>query len=145
MLDESVFFGINPSGGHFPFTYTALDSSGSLIILAQGELNDMLDFLEHKKSAFVAVNAPMHPNQGLVRDSFKLQGEDQGTMRGLDLRLAEHELHKIGISVQSTPSRPEFCPPWIQMGFMIYDELRKRNYGLYPLKDHPNFFECGPG
>jgi hypothetical protein len=67
LFTDSVFVGIDTTGGRKAFTYAALDLDLNLIALDDAELDDVSAFLGGQKSVTVAVNAPSHVNIGLVR------------------------------------------------------------------------------
>jgi hypothetical protein len=145
-----TFVGIDPTAGRHPFTFAALDVDRQLVALAAGDLDELLVFLADTKAAVVAVNAPPHPNRGLVRRKLEMQNVPAGQLRGSDLRLAESELRERGISVSPTPSRPEICPTWMQMGFDLYHRLAGIGFRQFPaekasqqcLETHPHAAFC---
>lgn len=129
-----IYLGIDPTAGRSPYTWAALDADCRLVMLAGGELEEVLALVGSHGSASVAVNAPPRPNRGLVRA--KLAGEQaSGNLRGADMRLVEHLLRLRGISVPPTPSRPETCSSWIQMGFNLHRNLEELGFQLFPTAD----------
>jgi hypothetical protein len=133
-----TFVGIDPTAGRHPFTFAALDVDRRLVALAAGDLDDLLAFITDTRAAVAAVNAPPHPNRGLVRRKLELQNLPAGQLRGSDLRLAESELRERGISVSPTPSRPEICPTWMQMGFDLYRRLAETGFKPFPADKEPH-------
>ena len=96
-----TFVGVDPTAGRFPFTLAALNQDRRLIKLAAGDVNDVLAFLAEQKACVVAVNAPPHPNHGLVRKNLEKQNLAPGHLRGSDMRQAESEFANpryLGIS-----------------------------------------------
>jgi predicted nuclease with RNAse H fold len=148
--NPSIFVGVDPTAGRHPFTFASLDSDRQLVALAAGDLEDLLAFLTETQAVVVAVNAPPHPNHGLVRRKLEMQKVAPGQLRGSDLRLAERELRERGITVLPTPSRPEICPTWMQMGFDLYRRLAEIGYQQFPsensshqvLETHPHAAFC---
>lgn len=150
--DASLFIGVDPSGGRKPFTYAALDPSGKLAGLGEGEVEDVLALLNGQPCAFVAVNAPPRPNKGLIRQDKIRQNLPPLHISGrsLDMRLAEHQLRERGINVAMTPSRKEFCANWVQLGFEFHRQIQKLGYVSYPTPDaahqwietHPHAIFC---
>lgn len=129
LLTDSVYVGIDPTSSRKEFSYAALDRDLRLIVLAEGDLEDVMVFLTDQPAAVVAVNAPRHPNQGIVRRMLENQTQVGGhQIRGADLRLAEHELRQRGIAVMGTPGRRELCPAWMQAGFLLYDLLSQSGF-----------------
>jgi hypothetical protein len=127
-----------------------VDCDCRLVDLAAGELEELLAFLEGSSPACVAVNAPQRPNRGLVRKRMEKQRQTSSPLRGADLRLAEYELRERGIAVSPTPSRPELCAAWQQMGFDLYRRLAGLGFVSYPdekasrryLETHPHAVFC---
>ena len=65
-FDKTTFIGIDPTAGQKPFTYVALDGDLNMLALGQGQIDDILAFVGGQQSAYVAINAPQQPNQGLM-------------------------------------------------------------------------------
>ncbi len=133
MATPAIFLGIDPSGARQPFLYAALDERLSILTLAEGAVEEVLNVVAGAPNLIVAVNAPSRPNMGLVRQSLSARGATASTPRHLDLRLAEADLRARGISVAATPSRAETCPAWMQIGFDLYRRLEAT--GVHPY--HP--------
>jgi hypothetical protein len=129
---SALYVGIDPTAGRQPFTYAAFDTDCQLTALSFGELEDVLSFLDKQPEALVAVNAPPRPNNGLVRKMLEKQNLSPGHLRGADMRLVENELRGRGIIISPTPSRPETCPNWAQMGFDLYRHLAELGFKPYP-------------
>jgi len=147
---NKTFVGVDPTASRHPFTYAALDQDCRLVAMAAGEMDDVLAFLADHEITCVAINAPMRPNRGLVRAELQKQRLSPGHLRGADVRLAEHEVHERGIAISPTPSRPEACPAWMQMGFAFYRRLEEMGFNPYPahtptcqwLETHPHAAFC---
>jgi hypothetical protein len=133
--NDSVYIGIDPASGNKDFSYAVLDANLDLVTLSDADMDEMVAFFAGQDSAFVSVNAPTRVNQGLVRKKLEDERFIPGrTLRGVDIRLAEYELHERGIAVTGTPSREEFCPAWMQVGFALYQKLSEigfKSYGVY--------------
>ncbi|PWH15634.1 MAG: hypothetical protein DDG60_05505 [Anaerolineae bacterium] len=127
LFDTRLFVGIDPCGASKPFTWAALDKSGRLVSLQQGELEDALAFVSNLPSVVVAVNAPQRPSAGLVRQ----QVVRRGAGRSFEMRVAEYLLRERGMSVSLTPSRRELCANWTQLGFAFYERLEKAGFQPY--------------
>ena len=132
-----TYVGVDPTAGRFPFTLAALDQDRKLIVLAAGDINDVLAFLTEQKASIVAVNAPPRPNHGLVRKNLEKQNLARGQLRGSDMRQAECELRARGISLSPTPARVETCPAWMQMGFNLFHRLEEAGFKQYPAEKAP--------
>lgn len=132
LFTDSVYVGVDPTIGRKDFTYAALDADLNLVALADADIDDMTAFLGGQQSAFVAVNAPLRVNRGLVKKSLEKGSLTPGhTYRGVDMRLVEYELRARGISIAGTPAREELCPAWMQAGFSFYRKLSKMGFELF--------------
>lgn len=150
LFSKTTFIGIDLSGGRHPFTYAALDEQCQLVALSSGEIEDVLAFLGNQQETLVAINAPHCPNLGLVRKQMENQSLSHGHLRGVDMRVAEHELRECGISVSPTSSRPETCAAWMQTGFEFHGKLEGMGFKPFPLENtslqwletHPHAAYC---
>jgi predicted nuclease with RNAse H fold len=150
ILTDPVFVGVDPTSGHKSFTYAVLDKDLHLLTLADGEIEDLVDFLAEQKSAIVAVNSPASVNRGLVREKMKKEMSTPHQIRGAELRMAEYELRQHGIAVSGTPANVGLCPAWIQLGFQLYRKLEKMGFQKVMRKDatyqvletHPHACYC---
>ncbi|MGA2505125.1 MAG: DUF429 domain-containing protein [Anaerolineales bacterium] len=138
LFSKATFIGIDLSGGLHPFTYAVLDEDCLLVALSTGEIEDVLTYLGNQQETLVAINAPHCPNLGLVRKKMENQSLTPGHLRGVDMRLAEHELREYGISVSPTSSRPETCAAWMQTGFDFHAKLEGMGFKLYPAENSPH-------
>ena len=137
LLSETTYVGIDPTAGRMPFTYAVLDADCNLIALDSGELEDVCGFITGQMNAFVAVNGPQNPNQGLVKKELEKQGLLPGQMRGADMRLAEYLLREKSIVISPTPAKREYCPEWMQLAFSLYNRLKEAGYKQYPTDNAP--------
>jgi hypothetical protein len=129
---DTRYIGIDPTSGNKEFGYAVLDGNLNLITLADADVEELIAYLDGQDSTVVAVNAPARVNRGLLKKRLEETGSKSGTaFRGVDIRLAEYELRERGISVAGTPSREEFCPAWMQVGFALYQRLS--GLGFKPL------------
>jgi hypothetical protein len=152
LFDATLFVGVDPSGGRKPCTYAALDQNCHLVALKDGEVEDVLAFLGGQRGALVAVNAPPRPNQGLVRQNDVRQSLPplHTSGRGMEMRLAEHQLRERGINIAMTPARKELCANWVQVGFDFYRRIEATGFRPYPtpeashqwLETHPHAVFC---
>ena len=129
---ETLYIGIDPASGNKEFTFATLDDDLNLVNLDDADLDEMLAFLGKKKAIVVAVNAPARVNRGLVKAKLRRESGKPGQVfRGVDMRLAEYELRERGISVSGTASREEYCPAWMQTGFILYRKLSEMGFELF--------------
>jgi hypothetical protein len=134
---NTTFLGIDPTAGHKPFAYAALDNKLHLVALGHGNLEQVLAFTAGQNQALVAVCAPRRPSQRLmerpeVRESLNPQPRPG---RWMNFRLAEYLLRQHKISCYKTPADEKACPNWVQMGFSLYRRLESQGYQPYPSPD----------
>jgi hypothetical protein len=149
---QMTFIGVDPAAGRRPFTYAALDHERKLVVLARGQMEDVLAFASGQSAACVAVNAPSHPNQGVMRQEQVRRrfSPPPRPGRGQDLRLAEYQLRRMHIRVPGTPAQEDLCPNWMHQGFALYRSLEKMGCRAYPaaqasyqwLEVHPHACFC---
>jgi hypothetical protein len=150
LFSPITFVGVDPTAGRHPFTYAAVDQDCQLIALSAGEIEDVLTFLSGQQAVVVAINAPQRPNRGLVRGRLEKLSLPSGQLRGSDMRMGEYELREHGIVVSPTPSRPETCSAWMQMGFDLYRRIGEAGFKQYPaekathqwMETHPHAAFC---
>ena len=124
LLTDTLYIGIDPTAGEKEVGYAVLDTNLNLIKLADSDVEELAAFLGERESVCAAVNAPARANRGLVKKKLEEgSSKSKSFFRGVDMRLAEHELRERGIAIAVTPSREEFCPAWMQVGFTLYQKL----------------------
>ena len=134
---HTTFIGIDPTAGHTPFSYAALDHGLGLLALGHGTLDEVLAFCGGQQQAAVAVCAPPRPNQGLMDQEAVRQRISPAPKPGRwsGFRLAEYLLRQHHISTYKTPSTEQDCPAWMRMGFQLYRRLEGLGYQAYPAAD----------
>jgi uncharacterized protein DUF429 len=150
LSSDPVFAGVDPTAAHKAFTYALLDRELNVLALDEGELEDVLDLLAGQDTLTVAVNAPSRLNRGLLRQS-RLESDPSGhQLRGVDMRVGEHELRQRGMPVSGTGSRESSCAGWVRAGLTLYRGLEARGFEHYPaegcprriLETHPHAAFC---
>ncbi len=135
LLPGTYFAGVDTTSAHKAFSYAVLDRALNLVTLAEGELQEVVDFVCGAPGAIVAINAPSHLNNGTVRQAAAEESGGSHQLRRVDLRLAEQELRLRGIPVSGTPAREASCPAWIRAGLSLYRKLGELGFETYPAKD----------
>lgn len=137
LFQNSVFIGIDPPADPREITYAALDRDLKLIALARGDINDVLAYTGGQQSAFVGLNAPRRPNQGLMqRDSIRDSLQPiPNPGRWTSFRVAEYMLFMRNIRIPRTDQNPTECPGWMRTGFTLYRKLAGLGYLDYPAED----------
>ena len=125
LFNETTFIGIDPTAGKRPMAYAVLDQDLRLLALDEGDIDEITAFVGGQQGAFVAVNSPRRPNQGLmeqpeIRDSLTTTPKP-GRWEGF--RVAEYQLRLRNIRTPRTCRSVENCPGWMQYGFELYRRL----------------------
>jgi hypothetical protein len=133
-FSETSFVGIDPTAGHKPFAYAALDGELHLTALGKGSLEEVLAFTAGQHRSMVAVCAPRQPSQRLmsrseIRDRLNPPPRPG---RWTDFRLVEYLLRQHRISCYKTPADEKACPNWMKMGFLLYHRLEQMGFQPYP-------------
>ena len=140
LFNETTFIGIDPTAGKRPMAYAALDQDLRLLALDEGDIEEITAFVGGQQAAYVAVNAPRRPNQGLMEQSEIREGfhttPKPGRWQGF--RVAEYELRMRNIRTPRTCRNPENCPGWMQTGFGLYRRLESLGARDYPSSDNPS-------
>lgn len=138
-FNESTFIGIDPTAGHKPFSYAALNNDLQITTLAKGNLEEVLAFMAGQSQAMAAVCAPRRPSLRLmakpqVRDALNPPPRPG---RFLDFRVAEYMLRQHGIGCIKTPAEAKACPTWMKMGFNLYQRMERMDYHPFPARKYP--------
>ncbi len=147
---DSIFAGVDPTAAHKSFTVAVLDHDLNVLDLREAESEEVVDLLAAKKATTVAINAPSHLNAGIVRSRMQEAVGGAHQLRGVDLRVAEHELRQRGIPVSGTGARESSCAAWVRIGLGLYRSLAARGFDFYPsdgcpyrmLETHPHAAFC---
>ena len=137
LFNYTTFIGIDPTAGKRPMAYAALDQDLRLLALDEGSLDEIMAFVGGQQSAFVAVNAPRRPNQGLmkipeVREALKPVPRPG---RWIGFRVLEYQLRQHNIRAPRTRGNEAECPAWMQTGFEFHKRLERLGYQDYPALD----------
>jgi hypothetical protein len=135
---DSTYLGIDPTAGHKPFAYAALDNDLHLTALGHASLDEVLTLMAGQSQTIAAVCAPRRPSLSLmnkpqIRDSLSPPPRPG---RYLHYRVAEYMLRQHGISCYKTPADEKSCPNWMKMGFSLYARLEKMGYHSFPARGH---------
>lgn len=145
LFSKSAFIGVDCTSGNSAFTLAALDDGLNLLAMSAGELDDVAAFAAGYESVYVAINAPLSLNRGLVRAKMKREMLTPHQVRGAEMRMAEYELREHGIAVTGTPSTKALCAPWMQSGMGLRQRLEKMGFGAYPAPERQRqFMETHP-
>jgi hypothetical protein len=134
---DTVFVGIDPPSGETSITYAALDKELNVIAVNKGDLSEVAAYVGGQKGAFVGINAPRRPNQGLmkkdkVRDALSPRPRPN---RWTAFRVAEYLLFQKNIRIPKTPSKVGDCPGWMKTGFTLYKRLEEFGFRDFPGDD----------
>jgi hypothetical protein len=133
LFSNTTYLGIDLNGRK-P-TYAALDHERRLLALARADVEAVLAFIGGQSATFVAVNAPLRPNRGLMQhpDVRARLTHPPRSGRHTDLRLADYLLlSDHGIRVPAVPAQAGDAPAWMQRGFAFHKSLAKLGCKPYP-------------
>lgn len=132
LFSNTTYLGIDLNGRK-P-TYAALDHERRLLALARADAETVLAFIAGQSATFVAVNAPLRPNRGLMQhpDARARLTRPPQPGRHTDLRLADYILLSDGIRVPAVPAQAGDAPAWMQRGFAFHKSLAKLGCKPYP-------------
>lgn len=129
---DTLYIGIDPTSGNKEFGYAALDDNLNLIALEEADTEELCKFLGRQETVYLAVNAPARVNHGLVKKKFEQENPTpRRKFHSVDIRMAEFALRERGIIIAGTPSREEYCPAWMQLGFALHRKLSEMNFETY--------------
>jgi len=96
LIADRTFIGIDPTAGRKPFSYAAVDADARLILIAEGELEEVLAIAGDQRNAFIGLNAPSASNSGVVRkhDTRESLAPMHQPGRSVNMRVAEHQLRE---------------------------------------------------
>ena len=134
---HTTCIGIDIAPSRRPFSYAALDSEKRLLAMGQCQILELLAYTSGQQQAVIALNAPFRPNQALmqqdeVRNSLSPRPKAN---HWTDLRVAEYQLHAVGITVPHTPAREKDCHGWQQHGFTLAHNFADYGFRQYALSE----------
>ena len=134
MFTDTSFIGIEIPGARRPLYHAALDADLNMLAFGSGSLEDVVAFVRGQSKAFVAVNAPRRPNQGLMADeNVRAELNPQPKPGRWDRwRVAEYSLRLRRIKSTRTPKDPSHAQEWMRLGFTVFSELDESGYEPYP-------------
>lgn len=99
------------------FDVAVLDDDRRVALLAKARDLDAAGLIIRglPPETVVAVDAPPAPSRGFA-----------GAGKGY--RVAEQELHRLGVSLYPVPSSSEASPAWMRAGFALYEVLEKAGF-----------------
>ena len=139
LFPDVIFVGVDPTAGSQPFSLAAVNQDGRLVATEEGDLDTIFSFLGSHPKIFLAINSPARPNNGAIKrlDIRTNLSTLHQPGRGIEMRLAEHQLRERGIIVAATPGKQEIAPHWMQLGFMLHRELGSRGFFPFPVEGQP--------
>jgi methylated-DNA-protein-cysteine methyltransferase related protein len=107
---------ISSTRGH---DVAALDENRHLTLLAKARDLDALAVVARglPPESLIAIDAPPAPSKGLVA--------------GKRYRVAEEELHRLGVSVYPTPPSEDDAASWMREGFAVFELFAKMGFETF--------------
>ncbi len=134
LFTSMMFIGIDPTAGRRPILFAALDQDLRLVTIDSGSLDEVTAFIDGQQSAYVSINGPRMPSQGLMAKDMVRQSlyppPPAGRWKGS--RVADYQLFQMGIRTFSTPAKLDKCPGWMQRSFTIFNRLKQLGFVNYP-------------
>ncbi len=145
MTNEAVFIGIELAGGR-SITYAVLNARLQIEKKGVLPLDDLVEAILTYPLAVCAVNAPIGPSRGLLSDPNIRErlGLDPELATFTQHRVCEYELKRRGLNIYNTPSDPLTAPHWMQVGWQLYNRLRRAGYVEYPRSGTRRMLETYP-
>jgi alkylated DNA nucleotide flippase Atl1/predicted nuclease with RNAse H fold len=111
-----MFVGVDVSATR-GFDVAILDEDRRLTLLAKARDLDALAVIARgiPPESIVAIDAPPAPSRGLVAG-------------GKRYRVAEEELHRLGVSLYPTPPSEEEAAWWMRIGFSVFELMEKMGF-----------------
>lgn len=131
---DTVYIGIDPTGGRRPINYVVLDGELHLLTRGLGKLEKVVEAVCAYPAAVVAVDAPQGLSAGLLasRARRRRHGLEADSTNWAGYKVSEYELRRRGMQVYNTPAEVEAAPAWMQLGFRLYAELKAAGFVQYP-------------
>jgi len=145
MLAE-VYIGIDTTAGRRPVTVAMLDGNLNVVYLASLKLAEVVPLLAQYPRVFCGIDAPSHPNRGLLADSDYRQrhGLNPEGERYQSYRACEFDLRRRGIHIYNTPADERKVQRWMTVGWDLYDQLQENGFAYYPERGNRVMFETYP-
>jgi hypothetical protein len=126
-LSKQIFLGVHVAAESKPFVYAVLDQKLRVLALEQGYLEELLAYASSETAMAVGINAPRHPNCGLMNQDRIRQAYAPVPPSGrwVNVRKIEYDLHRLGLRIHRTASTVEQCHDWMQAGFFLYKEIEE--------------------
>ncbi|MCD4753322.1 MAG: DUF429 domain-containing protein [Anaerolineaceae bacterium] len=138
-MDKFTFIGVHINRQAPHFTYIATDKDFSPLAIDNGDEENLLSYLSGQENSFLAINAPLHLNQGLLQ----LSSHKRHTRgRRPNIRKVEYELQQHNIEMYHTPDQISKCAPEVKFGVQLNGYLNDLGYKNF-LSDQSSrmFFE----
>lgn len=134
LFNQFTFIGIDPTAGKRPITYAALDKDLRLLALAEGTFDEVVAFVTGQQSVFVAMCAPVRPNQGLMRRDDVRESLQPVPRPGrwTGFRVAEYQLYQHKIRIPRTPVSKGKTRRWMLTAFRLVERLQQHGFVCYP-------------
>lgn len=146
MPEETVYIGVDITGGKRPVTYAAIDRQLHILELDDVTLDEAYQAVLRHPSAVCAIDAPGSRNKGLMADQgYRARlGIPAGKSRYGAYRVCEYELRRRGIGIYNTPLDESAAKSWMKEGWRLYGLLQEAGYVYAPQAGPRRMFETHP-
>lgn len=144
MMDKPAFIGLDllrrPGKNRRGYVYARLDDALNILAVGTVDRNELLTYINTFPSAYLAINAPLQPANGLMDARTPSQpaliDAATSTRRVCHGRLAEALLNQQGIPLPLTPLADMPAPAWMKRSFDLVRRLKMFNFEPFPQENH---------
>ena len=127
-MDKFTFIGVHINRQAPHFTYIATDEDFSPLAIDNGDEENLLSYLSGQENSFLAINAPLQLNQGLLQ----LPSHKSYTRgRKPNIRKVEYELQQYNIEMSHTADQISKCTPDVKFGIRLNEHLNDLGYKTF--------------
>ncbi|MCD6475296.1 MAG: hypothetical protein J7K85_03390 [Anaerolineaceae bacterium] len=127
-MDKFTFVGIHINRQAPHFVYIAADEDFSPLAIDNCDEENLLSYLSGQENSFLAINASLQLNQGLLRLS-TYKKHTRG--RRPNIRKVEYELQQYNIEMYHTPDQISKCAPEVKLGIKLNGYLNDLGYKTF--------------
>ena len=139
MSVNDIYVGIDPTAGRRPAMLAALDDDLRIVHIGPMDVDGVLDFIDGRPGAVVAVDAPQSPNRRLMRrpEVRRRLGLPPRGGSFAEWKVCEVELRRRNLRIYATPSEPSAAPRWMRAGFALYRRLAGLGFAFFRAGEAP--------
>ena len=136
-MDKFIFVGIQINHQSPHFSYISMNEDFLPLAIDHGDLENLLSYLAGQEKAILAINAPLHLNQGLLKNK-AIQYHTPG--KRPNIRLVESEIEAFQIDIYHTPDKIQKCEPEVKLGIELCEYLSELGFQEFPADSASKLF-----